>query len=188
VLGRHLRWLDVAALCSSYLHALPGDSVPAGIIHFSALPHHLELRRPGAVARQLEYLSALSATGVETRLGQFKRRTRVCPSCGSRFIAYEEKETDVAIGTHMTGLVCADECDTVVLVTGDTDLLPAIHTARERAPEKSLVVLFPYRRVNSQLKCAVDRSFVVKASSYARHQLPDRVYAKDGRVIRRPMP
>ena len=71
------------------------------------------------------YLEALRATGVETRLGQFKRRQRTCPFCGRRFVTFEEKETDVAIGATMTRLVCDDACDTVVLVTGDTDLVPA---------------------------------------------------------------
>jgi hypothetical protein len=186
VLGRDLRWLDVAGLCASYLHALPGDNVRTHVIHFSALPHHLELRRPGVVARQLRYLSALSATGVETRLGQFKRRVRVCPCCGRHFATFEEKETDVAIGTTMTSLICADECDTVVLVTGDTDLLPAVRTARERGPGKRVAVLFPFKRANAQLKREVDYSFTIKAGSYARHQLPDVLEGEGGRAIRRP--
>ena len=170
-LGRSLRWLDVASLCSSYLHALPGDSVLQGIIHFSALPHHLEARRPGVVRRQMRYLEALRTTGVETRLGQFKRRERTCPWCGRRFVTFEEKETDVAIGTVLTRLVCDDACDTVVLVTGDTDLVPALTMGRDRDPGKTLAVLFPYRRASAQLKHVADASFTIKAKTYARHQL-----------------
>ncbi len=172
VLGRRLRQLDVASLCASYLHALPGRNLLQGVIHFSALPHHLEARRPGAVLRQSRYLEALRATGVETRLGQFKRRERMCPLCGRRFATYEEKETDVAIGATMVRLVCDDACDTVVLVTGDTDLVPAVTTARDRDPAKTLAVLFPYRRANAELKRVADAAFTIKAGSYVRHQLP----------------
>jgi hypothetical protein len=35
--GHSLRWLDLAALCSSLLHAVPGRSELAGIVYFSAL-------------------------------------------------------------------------------------------------------------------------------------------------------
>ena len=122
--------------------------------------------------RQMRYLEALRATGVETRLGQFKRRERTCPLCGRRFVTFEEKETDVAIGTTLTRLVCDDACDTVVLVTGDTDLVPAVTTGRDRDPGKTLAVLFPYRRSNAELKRVVDASFTIKATTYARHQLP----------------
>ena len=173
VLGRSLRRLDVFSLCSSYLHALPGESVLQGVIHFSALPHHLEARRPGVVHGQMRYLEALRATGVETRLGQFKRRERTCPLCGRGFVTFEEKETDVAIGTTLTRLVCDDACDTVVLVTGDTDLVPAVTTARDRDPGKTLAVLFPYRRANAELKRVADTAFTMKATNYARHQLPN---------------
>ena len=79
--------------------------------------------------------------------------------------------TDVAIGTTLTRLVCDDACDTVVLVTGDTDLVPALTTSRDRDPRKTLAVLFPYRRANAELKRVVDASFTIKATAYARHQL-----------------
>jgi uncharacterized LabA/DUF88 family protein len=171
LLGHRLRRLDVSSLCASYLHALPGLSHMTGVVHFSALPHHLESRRPGAVSRQKRYLQALRTSGVETRLGQFKRRERTCPICGRRFETFEEKETDVAIGSTMTRLVCEDACDILVLVTGDTDLVPALRTARECDPGKTLAVLFPYRRANAELKAAADLSFTIKAASYARHQL-----------------
>jgi len=172
LLGRRLRSLDVASLCASYLHALPGPSSLEGIIHFSASPHHLEVTRPGVVHQRQAYLRALRATGVETRLGQFKRRERTCPFCGRRLAAFEEKETDVAIGAAMTRLVCDDACDTVVLVTGDTDLVPAVRTARDRDPSKTLAVVFPYRRANAELKRVADAAFTIKAATYARPQLP----------------
>jgi len=170
--GRSLRWLDVASLCRSYLHALPGRSASTSVIYFSAVAHHRESRHPGTVARQVAYFSALEATGVHVRLGQFKAKSQTCPLCGGRFLGWEEKETDVAIGAQLLELVCMHACDTVVLVTGDTDLVPAMRSARRLDPEKRLVVLQPYRRANRELARCADVALPIRAASYARHQLP----------------
>jgi uncharacterized LabA/DUF88 family protein len=172
VLGRSLFWLDVVSLCRSYLHALPGKAQAGEVWYFSALAHQREQEHLGTVARQTAYFAALEASGTRVRLGQFKARALRCPICGSRFTRWEEKETDVAIGAAMTRFVCDDACDTLVLVTGDTDLAPAFRTSRDRDPSKTLAVIFPFRRANAELKTVADAAFTIKASTYARHQLP----------------
>ena len=168
--GRPLRRLDVAALCESYLHALPGQSRSEAVVYFSALAHHRERRHPGTVARQVSYFSELEATGVQVRLGQFKARSMVCPQCGRDFVGWEEKETDVAIGARLLEYVCRAECDTAVLVTGDTDLVPAMHAARRLDPGRRLVVLQPYRRANRELARSADKALAMRTANYARHQ------------------
>ena len=171
VTGRPLRGLDVSALCRSYLHALPGRSSLSSIMYFSAVAHHRELRRHGTVARQVAYFKALEGTGVQLHLGQFKAKTQVCPLCGGKFVGWEEKETDVAIGATLLELICRDMCETAVLVTGDTDLVPAMRAARRLDPAKHLVALQPYRRVNRELSRCSDRALTIRVASYARHQL-----------------
>ncbi len=169
-MGRPLRQLDVASLCESYLHALPGRSFTAAVVYFSAIAHHREQRHPGTVARQVSYFSRLEGTGVQVRLGQFKARSMVCPQCGRRFVGWEEKETDVAIGARLLEYVCRAECETAVLVTGDTDLVPAMHAARRLNPARRLIVLQPYRRANRELVRSADGAMAIRATSYARHQ------------------
>lgn len=171
VLQRPLRGLDVVALCESYLHALPGKSAGASVTYFSALAHHLEDRRPGQRARQITYLSMLRASGVDVRLGRFKAKTLTCPLCGGRFVRYEEKETDVALGVHLVELVSQDLCDTAVLVSGDSDLVPAIVAARRLQPSKPVVVAQPFGRSSVALEMAATSSFSIRPSAYARHQL-----------------
>ena len=141
-------------------------------MYFAAVALHREARRPGTVARQVAYFSALEATGVHVRLGHFKAKSQACPLCGGAFVAWEEKETDVAIGAGLLEIVCRDLCDTVVLVTGDTDLVPAIRAARRLDPTKDLVALQPYRRVNRDLTRCADQALTIRVASYARHQLP----------------
>jgi uncharacterized LabA/DUF88 family protein len=168
---RRLTDLDVVSFCRSYLHALPGNATLQGTHYFSALAHHLESRHPGQVAGQLAYFSALESTGVSVHLGQFKAVQMRCPICHSEYIRWEEKETDVSIGAALLSLVCRDACDTVVLVTGDTDLLPAMWAARELDSTKRLAVMLPYRRFNKELRDTADAAFLVRANAYARHQL-----------------
>jgi uncharacterized LabA/DUF88 family protein len=171
VAGRPLLHLDVLAFCTSYLHALPGRSTLCDVFYFSALPHHLESRHPGEVARQVRYFSAIESTGVHVRLGHFKSTTMRCPLCRGSFARWEEKETDVAIGAKLIELVCRRACDTTVLVSGDTDLVPAIHSARGLDSGTRLGVVLPYRRGNAALKSVADFAFSARVASYARHQL-----------------
>ncbi len=171
VAGRRLRRLDVAGLCRSYAHALPGRSTIATIDYFSAVAHHRETDYPSTVARQVAYFTALQATGVDVHLGQFKAKILVCPVCGGRYRAWEEKETDVAIGARLLELLARDRCDTAVLVTGDTDLVPALRAAKRLHPDRILGVIQPYRRVNRELSRSADFSLTIRAASYARHQL-----------------
>ena len=118
----------------------------------------------------MAYFTALEATGVQIQLGHFKAKSQACPLCGGTFVGWEEK--DVALGAGLLEIICRDLCDTVVLVTGDTDLVPAIRAARRLDPTKDLVALQPYRRVNRELSRCADRALTIRVASYARHRLP----------------
>ena len=183
--GRPLRWLDLSALCSSLVHAVPGRAEFAGIVYFSALARHMEAARPGTVARHLRYLDALQATGVETVLSQFKRRQVRCPYCGRVRDRWEEKQTDVGIAVRLMKLVAVGACERVLVVSGDTDLVPAISEARASWPAR-IGVAFPARRANAQLRTVADWTVNLDAGSYARHQLPAVIVGRDGTRIRRP--
>ena len=184
-LGHSLRWLDLDALCSWLLHAVPGRCEVAGIVYFSALARHMEASRPGTVARHLRYLDALQATGVETILSQFKRRQVRCLYCGRVRDRWEEKQTDVGIAVRLMRLAAAGACDRVLVVSGDTDLVPAISEARSTWTAR-IGVAFPARRANAQLRAVADWTINLDAGAYARHQFPTVVTGKDGAVIRRP--
>jgi len=117
------------------------------------------------------YLSALRATGVDVRLGRFKARTLTCPACGRRFTRFEEKETDVALGVRLVEAALLGAFDTLVLISGDSDLVPALAAARRLAPSRTLAVGLPFGRASLALEGAADIAFAVKPSAYARHQM-----------------
>src|SRR3984885_676876 len=101
-------------------------------------------------ARQLAYLDALATTPlVKIEYGKFKPKTIRC-RCGDcprsdehHFPGVEEKRTDVAIAVRMLEDVVAGACDQVVIVSGDSDLVPGVEGVRRLAPRVRIVVYVP---------------------------------------------
>ena len=184
--GAGTRWLDLLGLCTSFLNEIGGNAQVSEIGYFSALAHHLEPIEPGLVARHLAYIDCLLATGVRVELGHFKPKRVLCPVCGLRIVRYEEKETDVAIGTRLLELAVSGECDAIVIVSGDSDLAPALRAARRCRARLRLLACFPYHRRSKELAALADRCFKLRKERYVAHQLADPVDLTDGRRIARP--
>jgi uncharacterized LabA/DUF88 family protein len=144
--GIGTKWLDIYSLCSSYLHAIGNNAQTVSLYYFSALAKHLQMSNPGVIARHNCYLDCLKHTNVTVELARFKKKKIKCSSCGSTIKRHEEKETDVAIAAKLLELLFLDQCDTCVLITGDTDVVPAVKTAQSLFPNKPIGFLLPYER------------------------------------------
>lgn len=118
-------------------------------------------------------MRCLEGTGVEVSLGQFKRM--------------KEKETDVAIAAKLFEICIKDSADSVVLVSGDTDLAPAVRTCSTLYPTKTLLFAFPYLRVNDELRQLAPGSFKINVKTYFSHQFPDPLVLSDGTTIAKPV-
>lgn len=205
--ARPLKWLDIHSLCQSYTRTVFGPSaIQTGVYYYSALARHLEAHNPAVVQRHETYVDALRYSGVDVTLANFKRKDNYLPvkHCTFRiwplrrfvriplsrstvyFQKHEEKETDVAIASKMFELLHTGACDAVVLISGDTDLLPAIRTARRLFPANQIAVGFPFKRFNVELKNSVARHFKIKANQYVQHQFPDPIHLPGGHEIRKP--
>ncbi len=119
-------------------------------------------------------------------LSRFKKKTIRCRHCGQRFSRYEEKETDVALAVKLMEVLMQDTCDTVVLVTGDTDLAPAVRGAQALFPAKTVAFAFPYKRKNKELKQLSPDSFEISRGQYAKFQLSDPYLLPNGREVSKP--
>lgn len=184
--GTGTRWLDMRALCSSYLSAIGNKATLHGIYYFSALATHLEARKPEVILRHKQYIECLQDSGAVVELGRFKYKKVHCPNCQHDTPRYEEKETDVAISVKLLELCFLDQYDTAVLVTGDTDVAPALRTVRRLCSDKRIGVIFPYKRHNAELKLLADFAFNITAQHYRQHQLPDPYILADGQSIVKP--
>ncbi|MBI5169807.1 MAG: NYN domain-containing protein [Candidatus Eisenbacteria bacterium] len=184
--GVRCKWLDVGALCRSLLPDLGRAARLRSVTFFTASPNHVEVRSPGAVVRHREYVSALAAYGVVAELGRFKARVRRCSCCGEAFESHEEKETDVAIAVRMMSLLWHHDCDAIVLVSADGDLVPAIREARQCFPRVPIYCAFPFGRGSHDLRAIASGVIRLRRDRYAAHQLPDLVVLPDGSTARRP--
>jgi hypothetical protein len=73
-----------------------------------------------------------------------------------------------------------------VVVSGDSDLAPALQAARRCRAGLRLLACFPYHRRSNGLAALADRCFKLRKERYVAHQLPDPVALPDGRQIARP--
>ena len=185
--GATTKWLDLKKLCCSYL-PLVGQvgsrrAELEHIYYFSAPPTH---RAQGKIDRHELYMRCLRASGVGVELGRFKKKIVHCNNCNRNFFTHEEKETDVAIATKLLEVCFLDQCDTVILITGDTDLAPVIVTCKRIFPNKPVFFAFPYKRTNAELAKIAPESFSIKLRSCLKHQFPDPLVLADGTEIKKP--
>jgi len=132
------------------------------------------------------YMSCLRSTGISVELARFKKKEIYCPNCGKNFVGHEEKETDVAIAAKLFEVCVTNEADTMILMTGDTDLAPAVRSCKRLFPTKLIFFAFPYRRTNAELSAIAPESISIKQKSYLRNQLPNPFILQDGSVIHKP--
>ena len=82
------------------------------------------------------------------------------------FKTFEEKQTDVNIAVEMIRNVILDKCDISILVSADSDLLPAIHLIRELSPNHKILVFFPPNRYSADLHQHCDVSINLTRYEY----------------------
>jgi uncharacterized LabA/DUF88 family protein len=189
--GQRVKWLDLHRLLTGYLSVVRGKlggerTELSRIYYFSALATHLTGSDPGVVNRHTAYISALESTGVSITLSKFKVKDLTCPACRHRYKRHEEKETDVAIGLKLVETFVRDEADAAVIVSGDSDLMPAVRTARTLFPQRKIGVAFPFYRHTTELEQAADFSWNITQRDIQRAQFPLDVKLPDGTIVQKP--
>lgn len=189
--GKPLKWLDLRALCESYtqqVRSYIGDRVEIADIHyFSAIAEHLQFTHPGHIARHKDYIAALESTGVKVHLSRFKFKQWRCPVCGKDHKRAEEKETDVAIAVQLLETFARSQCQVAVIVSGDTDFLPAVRAVKGLFGDAMQVgIAFPFGRRNNEPQTTADFYFQVQQKHIEKAQFPSTVRCSDGTMIQKP--
>jgi uncharacterized LabA/DUF88 family protein len=186
--GICVKWLNLRSMCLSFcdkVRAIVKDRAQIESIHyFSAPPTHCP---PDTQSRHRFYMRCLKGSGISVHLGSFKVKWVNCRLCGRDGRHHEEKETDVAIAAKLFELCYSNEADSFVLVTGDTDLVPAIKLCRKLFPKISIFCVFPYRRVNDDLRKFSYGSFKLTRENYLTNQYPNPLRLSDGAMVTRPV-
>lgn len=131
-------WIDLVKLCSQFLGP---NQILEKVIYFTASPLSKD-----ASQRQSAFLNAnkaLNPTTFEIVRGKYMPKIINCPNCHYPIMKPEEKKTDVNISIRMIGDCVQDKTDSLVLVSGDSDLIPPLEFIARNYSHKKLRVFFP---------------------------------------------
>lgn len=139
-------------------------------------------------ARQNAFLDALrTLPNLSITFGHFQNDPKECGRCGHKAYHPQEKKTDVNIATQLICDAVADEFDTAVLVTADSDLVPAVEAVRRLRPDKRVIAAFPPNRYSRELEDVTGfRALRIRDSLLRKCLLPERIVRRGLPDIVRP--
>lgn len=174
---RRYYWLDLVKFFESFMRE---DQELVKVKYFSAKPNDIDKSR-----RQNALFQANQANPkFELILGKYLHKTMTCHSCGYVINTYEEKETDVRIATQIVADAYKKNCDIAIIVSADSDMVPAIELAQEAGI--ITYVYFPPTHYSSNLAslCYNRPLYLNRYESRFRHSLlPDNVTLPSGYVL-----
>jgi uncharacterized LabA/DUF88 family protein len=169
------RWLDLEALCRTYLPNNEVTCIKYFTAKVSARPND-----PQQPARQQAYLRAITTLPtVEIIYGHYLSHTVSAmlarpPTTGSKFvdiIKTEEKGSDVNLATHLLHDAHLEKFDIAVVISNDSDLLEPIKLVR-RDLGKTVGVLNPQKQASRAILPHIDFIKQIRASALALCQFP----------------
>lgn len=173
-------WLDLVKLSAS----LRSRQRLVGVRYFTAPV----LNEPAAQARQAHYIDALESlypSQIKVVEGRYQAKPKRCFQCGHTYTHYEEKETDVNLATSIVVDASRKESDTSLIISGDSDVAPAVRAARELNPQLFMAAAFPPKRKSQELTALMPASFTIGQKKIRDALLPDEFVAR-GRKFHRP--
>ncbi len=184
------KWLNL----QSFFDELRLNDEIIGIRYFTAIVD--EGRATSTTRdRQRRYLQALSSLDrVTITRGKYQSREVSCrATCRQRYMVPEEKKTDVNIAVSMINDTLVGEAQRLILVSGDSDLEPALAWIRANRPGCKLHVYIPQlpneahqRRNDAYRQMGIDVR-TLPTDRLAANQFPDKVTLPDGRTVERPV-
>jgi hypothetical protein len=184
------KWLDIERL---FVLLRRHDSIHK-IRYFTALSSS------GMSGDQMAYLRAIETLPlVNVVLGRYKTKSVKCrvspPLCSLQpanriFSIPEEKRTDVNIAISMLDDAYQNLCDHLIVVSGDSDLVPAVNMVKFRFPTKLVTVYVPTRNpirgAAVELRAAADKNRDLPLNLLKLAQLPASISDGSGGFITKP--
>jgi uncharacterized LabA/DUF88 family protein len=189
---RKYKWLDLRTLGEQFITT---TETLTEVNYFTAFSWNQKRKE-----RHKIFIAVNETRGCNVILGRFQEKTRkslcrcskICEppfvpkphtTCGKSFTTHEEKLTDVNIAVHILKACILGNCDSIYLLSGDNDLIPALETSKELCPQIKIRVLFP---VNARAKNLMDvcnrhgfQYMTISELHLQRAQFPDSVIVED---------
>jgi len=173
-------WLDLVKLLEGFR---PANEL-IRVKYFTSVV----LDDPDAQGRQSDYIGALKTIygdRIDVVYGRYQRKPITCNQCGDTWISYEEKETDVNIAIQMVSDSVAREAENYYIVSGDSDLAPAVRLMQAQRPDDFTIAFFPPKRHSDALRRLMPSSQLIGKQRLKESQFPDSVVV-DGKSFSRP--
>lgn len=170
------KWISLRKLCSLFL--THNDRLE-DVLYFTTLATWDAQK----ALRHKLFIKAQEAEGTEVIYGEFKRKQKRCSQCGKYFWTFEEKQTDVNIALRLFQMAVRDKFDKAIILSGDTDLIPAIKAVRQTFPGKQIGVIIPIGRASEDLKKHADFYHKMKERQLASSRYPDTLTLPDGSAL-----
>jgi uncharacterized LabA/DUF88 family protein len=138
--------------------------------------------------RQQTYLEALDTLPkLETHYGLYLPGKQICRKCKCVSSKPSEKKSDVNIAIRMLTDALDDLYDVAVLISADSDLIPAIEAIKTYAPSKRVGLLFPPERNSALLQAECHFHIgTLNEGTLRKSQFPDVVISRSGFPLHRP--
>ena len=173
------KWLDYSKLASLFVRQQ--DQI-GDILYFTALANW-DMQK---VNRHKVLIAALKFKGVKVILGQFQKVERRCRKCHQHYYTFEEKKTDVNIAVEIMKSAVKDEFDTAIIMSGDSDLVPAVEAVKTLFPAKKVGVVIPINWRAVLLKQVCDFHMRMKEKHLQASIFPDEIDLGGGIKLSRP--
>ncbi len=178
------RWIDYWRLTEQFLH---DDDTLEAVYYFTA---YIAWKSPSGKrkkARHRKFIAAQRNSGMDVILGRFRPVTRDCKAkCRETYKTYEEKRTDVNIAVKMMELAFKGEYEKAILISADSDLIPAIQAVRRIYPLVRFTVVVPLKRKGRALQNEADYFREMRVSHLKRSLLPETITLSSGKKLEAP--
>jgi uncharacterized LabA/DUF88 family protein len=177
---RYYYWLNIQKLLTRYLVE---DQTLVFTKYFTSIVN-IPLDKHDRQAAYIEALNTLKDFKIFK--GFFLEDKVVCNKCGHTYVTYHEKKTDVNIAVELLLDVIDNKMDVAILVTADSDLVPAIEKTRKYNPKIKIIILFPPSRTSKSLAKISDHYEWISRNRLAKSQFPEKLMKSDGFPIEKP--
>jgi len=182
------KWLDLQSFCESLAPRLQVKRVR----YFTARVQNSP-RNPNVADRQQAYLRALATLSkITIHEGLFTVRDVYLPMSNNpsnivQVIKTEEKRTDVNLATALLLDCCNNDCDEVVVISNDSDLVTPIQAVHQEFGKQVGVInpQLPEQRSSALAQAASWSYRTINRSHFANNQLPAQLTDANG-IFTRP--
>lgn len=173
------KWLNLAKLSKCFI--TKKDKI-VDIFYFTAYTTW----NPSKMVRHKNFVKALQLVGIKIVLGAFRHKDRTCRICHKKYSTFEEKRTDVNISIKLFQTAINDIWDTAIIISADSDLIPAILAIKTTFPTKQIGIVIPIGRRAEELKQTVDFYMKLKEKHLKTCQFDDVIVIDKNQKLIRP--